>query len=192
MGPSTMPPKKRNVIPVRACARCSAADDVFHLTMVGHLWLCHECHRALAFPGTLEAEPEVEHEPDPDLARRAADTECLRKLDAVLRWGSVGFKVVAYGLIFALSLAFPIVEYVLLGVFAADALGWVITAWFDAKFHQGAVTTEAVFYTVMFLALWLTGSLELPTERVGRYVASASIAGVLTLRALRFWHKLQV
>ncbi|MCA8941294.1 MAG: hypothetical protein KDB80_01935 [Planctomycetes bacterium] len=192
MAPTIREHPRATVIPIRECSRCGTVDDVFHLTMVAHLWLCKPCHRSLSFPGTHEAVPDVEHEPDPDIQRRAEDAATLRRLDNLLRWGAVVGRFLGYGLLFWWSSVYPIVAAVLFGVFVADIVTWMFSAWFDARFHGEAVTAEAVSYTLLFLVLWFSGGLDLPEERTSRLIACASAAGVFTLRGMRFWHKLSV
>lgn len=192
MPPPTLDPQRATVIPVRECSKCGAVDDVFHLTMVNHVWLCQPCHGSLAFPGTQIPGEDVECDSDPELQRLADEAEFLRRADAALRWAKAAFRVVAYGALLLLAWKYPVFDSILLGLFIADAISWVAMAWFDARFHWHAVTAEAVLYTVLFVVLQWCGVFDLPDDRVARVLAGSSAAGLFCLRGMVFWHKLKL
>ncbi len=193
MAPTTMPPsrerKSTRVVPVRACSRCTVVDDVFHLTMVGRHWLCRECHRGLSYPGVGVGAPPPE---DPEPTDAQAAREELRRIDRMLRWGGFALKVAFYVALLVLTSRHPLAEHVLFGFFVADTIGWVVHAWFDARFHGHLVTSEAVFYTIVFAIMYAFGLLDMPAGIEAQYLAGGTAASALALRGARFWAKLTV
>lgn len=181
MSPPTATDRK-HIVPVRACARCDVIDDVFHLTIVGRAWLCRACHRGLRYPEGRAARADD----GPSVDAR------LRRIDGALRWGGIAARIVGYVAFLAFAHRYPIAQNLLLGVFAADAFGWVLHAWWDARFHGKAVTVEAVLYTILYIAMDAGGLFDLPLDVPSRFLAGGAAALTLGAWWLRFWCALRI
>lgn len=172
---------RTKIVPIRACARCDHVDDVFHLTMVGRVWLCGDCHGRLRYPESTD---------EPFVSSAALSAAELRRIDATLRWLGTAARFVVYAALVLWSLSSPLVAAALLGLFIADAGSWVVQAWFDAHFHRGAVTSEAVLFSITFVVMLECGAFTLPTDFSARSVAVGVAGAVLAVKGMRLWWKL--